>query len=188
MLKLYAVLLGGRADGCNTELHDVVFTVGNSLEETYPQLIKKWFGNKTRLHIDSSIELQYVDGHEISISLEKPQNAENRSLFFVNFGGYKKGYFGEIHNVDFYIATSKPEVLNRAKKDLCKSLQEQHCDDNHDVTTLMQQDSICDDITAINKIDQYYIHLTPTTQPSFLKIESYYRKLNLPELMQNITA
>ena len=57
MLKLFAVVLGGRADGCNTELHDVVFVVGKSLEESYPQLIDKWFGNKKRLHIDSSIEL-----------------------------------------------------------------------------------------------------------------------------------
>ncbi len=184
MLKLYAVLLGGRADGCNTELHDVVFTVGNSLEETYPQLVQKWFGNKNRLHIDSSIELKHVDGHEISISLEKPQNSENKSLYFVNFGGYKQGYFGEIHNVDFYISQSKPEVLARAKDELCKSLLEQHCDDNHDVTTLIQaQNEICDDITEINKIDQYYLHFKQTTQPSFLKIESYYRKLNLPELM-----
>jgi len=26
-IKLFAVYLGGRADGCNTELHDVVFNL-----------------------------------------------------------------------------------------------------------------------------------------------------------------
>lgn len=185
MLKLYAVLLGGRAEGCNTELHDVVFTVSNSLEESYPQLIKKWFGNTKRLHIDSSIELKHVDGHEIIISTDKPDTNTSKSLFFVNFGAYKQGYFGEIHNVNFYVAATKTEVLEKAKKELCKSLSEPHCDDNHEVNSLIVQDnSICDDITAINQIDNYYIHLMPSSMPSFLKIESYYRKLNIPELIQ----
>lgn len=183
MLKLYAVLLGGRADGCNTELHDVVFTVGNSLEETYSTLITKWFGTKNRLHIDSSIELKHVDGHEIIISTQKPDHNATKSLFFVNFGGYKQGYFGEVHNINFYVATSKPEALERAKKELGKSLLEPHCDDNHDVNCLVgENNSLCDDITLINKVDHYYIHLAPSSQPSFLKIESYYRKLNIPTL------
>jgi hypothetical protein len=51
-LKLFAVYLGGRAAGCMIETHDVVFVVGHSLEETYPQLIKKWFGIPEQLHID----------------------------------------------------------------------------------------------------------------------------------------
>lgn len=185
MLKLYAVLLGGRAEKCNTELHDVVFTVGNSLEETYPQLIKKWFGNTKRLHIDSSIELKHVDGHVITISSTPPDTITAKSLFFVNFGGYKPGYFGEIHNVNFYIAATKTEALERAKQELCKSLAEPHCDDNHEINSLIHQDNnLIDDICSINKIDQYYIHVAPTSQPSFLKINSYYRKLNLPELIQ----
>ena len=48
-IKLYAVYLGGRADGCNTELHDVVFTCGNKIEDTYMDLLDKWFGNADRL-------------------------------------------------------------------------------------------------------------------------------------------
>ena len=34
-IKLFAVYLGGRADGCNTELHDVVFTCGQKIQDTY---------------------------------------------------------------------------------------------------------------------------------------------------------
>jgi len=34
--KLFAVYLGVRADRCNIELHDVVFVVGTSIEDTYP--------------------------------------------------------------------------------------------------------------------------------------------------------
>ena len=42
--KLFAVLLGGRTQGCHLELHDLVFVVGSSLEESYPRLLTKWFG------------------------------------------------------------------------------------------------------------------------------------------------
>jgi hypothetical protein len=161
-------MLGGRALGCNTELHDTVFVTGHSLEETYPSLIKKWFGITKRLHIDSSIELQYVDGHEIVMNKEKP--SEDKKLFFVNFGAYQPDYFGEVHQVGFYVDTSKSAVLVRAKSDLCVSLLEPHCDDSLPV----------DDIIAIDQVDQHYIHLVPTTKTAKLMIQSTYRRLDVP--------
>ena len=42
--KLFAVYLGGRAPKCNTEIHDVVFTTGQSIEDTYEQLMDQWLG------------------------------------------------------------------------------------------------------------------------------------------------
>lgn len=166
MLKLFAVVLGGRATGCNTELHDIVFAVGESLENTYPQLIKKWFGNKYRLHIDSTIELKYVDGHEVIINKEKPK--EDKKLFFLNFGAYKPDFFGETHEVGFYVGSSKTEALAKAKKELCLQLIEPHCDDN----------VVVDDIISIDKVDGYHIHLIPTTQSCKLNIESSYQRLD----------
>ena len=53
-IKLFAVYLGGRADGCNTELHDVVFTCGQKIQDTYIDLLDKWFGNADRLHISQA--------------------------------------------------------------------------------------------------------------------------------------
>lgn len=167
MLKLFAVVLGGRADGCNIELHDVVFVVGHSLEETYPKLVNKWFGNKKRLHIDSTIELTHADNHEVFISKDKPTHG--KKLFFVNFGAYKPDYFGEKHEIGFYVASSKTEVLKRAKQDLCLSLVEPHCDDNLPI----------DDIISIDDVDQYYIHLVPTLESVKLNIESKYHRLDL---------
>lgn len=165
MLKLFAVVLGGRANGCNTELHDVVFAVGESLEKTHPQLINKWFGNKKRLHIDSSIELKYIDGHKITIKKEKYD--QNKKLFFVNFGGYKPDYFGETHEIGFYVGLSKTEVLTKAKNELCLQTKEPHCDDNLDI----------DDIITLDTVDNYHIHLQPTTQACKLNILSEYYKL-----------
>ena len=171
MSKLFSVLLGGRAKGCNTELHDTVFVVGDSLEETYPQLIDKWFGIPNRLHIDCSIELNHVDGHEITLST-KPTDNQNKSLYFVNFGAYKPNYYGELHEINFYVASSKPEVLARAKQDLCTSFITPHCDDNIDV----------DDIISINAIDNYHIHLHPSKITAPLAIKIGYHRLTAPEV------
>ncbi len=180
MLNLYAVLLGGRAAGCNIELHDVVFVVGESLEALYPHLVNKWFGGMTKsLHIDSSVALKYVDGHEIIISREnKEEKKEGDTLFFANFGGYKPGFFGEIHEVNFYIAPSRIAALARAKNELCKGLHQQHSDDH----------LVVDDVIAIDKIGPYQIELKPTTQPCHLQIESHYRKLNLPDILERAQA
>jgi len=49
MNKLFAVLLGGRAEGCNTELHDVVFVVDPSLEEAYLKLRRPIFRHEIYL-------------------------------------------------------------------------------------------------------------------------------------------
>jgi len=173
MLNLYAVLLGGRAHGCNIELHDVVFVVGHSLEEIYPQLVNKWFGGSSKsLHIDSSVELKYVDGHEVVIDSHQSEDA--KQLYFANFGGYKSGFFGEIHEVNFYVANSRIEALKRAKNELCVDMHQQHSDDH----------LIVDDLIMVDNVGHYHIHLKPTTQTCHLEINSYYRKLNLPDILE----
>lgn len=177
MPSLFAVLLGGRAKGCNVELHDVVFIAANTLEEAYPRLVHKWFGSKNRLHIDSSVELKYVDGYEITLSQTKPEN-HGKCLFFVNFGGYEPNYFGEIHHMNFFICEQKSQAVARAKEQLCVGLHLQHCDDNLEV------DELLDDIFAIETSDHYYIHLKPTMKDSSLNIISNYRKLDVPEIME----
>ena len=171
MNKLFAVLLGGRAPGCNTELHDTVFVVGESLESCYPQLVAKWFGSRHRLHIDSTVELNQVDGYDISLSPGKP-NENGLNLFFVNFGGYKPGVFGEIHQVQFYVAKTKAAALLRAREELCLALHEQHCDDNLPV----------DDLLLIDAVDNFYVHLTAATEKKELLIESYLRLLSVDKI------
>ena len=79
-IKLFAVYLGGRADGCNTELHDVVFTCGQKIQDTYIDLLDKWFGNADRLHIDSWVEINYVDGYTVSLLSKKTSQKINYFL------------------------------------------------------------------------------------------------------------
>lgn len=168
MLKLFAVYLGGRAERCNIELHDVVFVVSESISKSYQKLINKWFGITKMLHIDSYIELTYADEHEIIISKEKSKNM--KKLFYVNFGAYKKGYFGEVHESEFYVGTTKSEILMRAKNELCLNGIEPHCDDNVTV----------DDVIEINNVDQYYLHFIPVERRK-MNIISDYQRLDLSD-------
>ncbi len=177
MLKLFAVLLGGRAPGARIELHDVVFTVGTSLEARYPYLIHKWFGDVKRLHVDSSAELTVVDGYQVFIQSEPPPAERKQpSLYFVNFGGYHPGVFGEMHEMSFYVGHDKKEIVAKAKRDLCVDDFQQHCDDSHEIAV--------DDLLEINQVEQYYIHLEPTMAPNDIIIESSYRRLDVPKTVE----
>ena len=64
---LYLVVLGGRTEKANIELHDVRWVVGSKIEDTYDTLRKDWFGSSKGLHIDSYKKIQYIDGHKINL-------------------------------------------------------------------------------------------------------------------------
>lgn len=165
MKKLFAVYLGGRAFKCNTELHDVVFVSGETLEATYPLLLTKWFGDPQRLHIDSWVELNHVDGYQISLSRQKAFN--EKKLFFVNLGAYISGKFIELHENTFYVCENELEAKQRASKELCHGLERVHRDDLLDVN----------DCLELSEIDGYYLHIEKSDQPSLLKPTSRYHKI-----------
>lgn len=172
MLKLFAVMLGGRAPGCNTELHDVVFVVSDNIQNAYPKLVKKWFGEIRSLHIDSVAEVSIVDGHEISFSKTKP--ATTKKLFFVNLGGYEANYFGERHEADFFVADEIKEAVAKAKSRMGLNWHLQHTDDK----------LVVDDILEVQEIDGYHLCLTPIAKPSNIVITSDYFRLDVPEILE----
>lgn len=162
-MKLFAVYLGGRAPKCNTELHDVVFAVGESIEATYDQLMDKWFGDPLRLHLDSWIELRVVDGHRITLC--PVPAASDRKLFFINLGAYLPGQFTELHANAFAVATDEQEVKKRAKSELLPGTQSLHTDDLFDV----------DDCLEIAEVDGHHVHLEPTAEtPAFEPSNGYH--------------
>ncbi len=150
--KLFAVFLGGRAPKCNTELHDVVFVVGDAIEATYEQLMDKWFGDPLRVHIDSWMELRVVDGYRISLAAAAV--AQPRRLYFINLGAYLPGQFTELHANAFVVASDEREVKARAKGELLRGTQSVHTDDLYDI----------DDCLEIAEVDGYHIRLDPTTE------------------------
>ena len=164
-MKLFAVFLGGRAEKCNIELHDVVFTCADEITECYDDLLDKWFGDTKRLHIDSWVELKYIDGYEILLSKSKPNQHE--SLYFINLGGYDKNKFEELHESKFLVGSKTNTIKKRAKDELLIGYDQVHTDDLYDV----------DDCIKIDKVSEYYVHLIKTNIPERLEFNNGYHPL-----------
>ncbi len=135
-MKLFAVMLGGTAPGANTELHDTVFAAGETIESTYEQLMEQWFGSLSGLHIDSWLELDIVDGHRVTLRPEAP--AGPARLWFINLGAYRRGRFGELHEVAFLVAANGDDVKARAQATLLTGTDEQHTDDLLEVDHIIE--------------------------------------------------
>ena len=147
--KLFAVYLGGRAPRCNTELHDVVFVTGETIEATYDQLLDLWFGSPERLHLDSWMELDIVDGHRVRLA---ERAVDGKALYFINLGGYAAGLFTELHANMIVVAENAREAKARAKRELMRGGEEEvHTDDLYDV----------DDCLEISRIGPYHVVLEP---------------------------
>jgi hypothetical protein len=153
MPKLFAVYLGGNAAGSNIELHDVQFVVGETIEETYGDLLRQWYGVPDGLHLDSYMPLEVVDGHRVTLSRTK--KAHRNALFFVNLGAYRPGVFGEYHANKFIVAMDAAAVKQRARAELMQNWGSPvHKDD------LFELDE-CVKVSA----QGWHIHLEPADEP-----------------------
>ena len=114
--KLFAVMLGGNPTGAGVEIHDVVFTVGPTIEATQEQMLAAWFADGKAPHIDSWMELDVVDGARILLTSEINSH-EVLDLWHVNLGYYEMGNasFVEGHENLFVIAANAAEAKARAK-------------------------------------------------------------------------
>jgi hypothetical protein len=115
--KLFAVMLGGNPPGTGVEIHDVVFTVGPTLEATRSQMMAAWFAPGKAPHVDSWMELDTVDGARITLTRETVRPGEP-DLWHVNLGYYEAGpgCFREGHENVFVVAGSAEEAKARAKE------------------------------------------------------------------------
>ncbi len=174
---LYLVVLGGRVEKANIELHDVRWVVGSKIEDTYDTLRKDWFGSPKGLHIDSYKKIKYLDGYKINLrNVEnlkiKNNKFSNKSktkmkLWFVNIGGYDPSSMQEKHEFGLVIAKNKLEAKNIAKSKWLIGCKKKHKDDIASLETLIS----CDDCELIKKIDKWEIELTPNK--NFIE-ENYY--------------
>ena len=76
-LSLFIVVLGGRSLKSNIEIHDVRWVLGETIEDTFPELRKQWLGKKSGLHIDSYKCIKYIDGYQIVISKSNKDNLDS---------------------------------------------------------------------------------------------------------------
>jgi hypothetical protein len=152
MPSLFMVMLGGRHVRANTEVHDVVFAVGDSLEDTYTQLKNAWFGEQKGLHIDAWARVNGVESagkkYQIQFSDAQPQVADQK-LWLINLGGYDAREFGELHRYVLVVAPHAAEAKQRGKQYFDEKWQKQHTDRVLEV----------DDCIAIDCIHGRYVRL-----------------------------
>ena len=168
-MKLFAVFVGGKHPRANIELHDIRFVVGASLEATIPQLQAAWWGKPSSLHIDGYAELTEVDGWQVDLAQGLAPTGEERSLWFVNIGGYTPQLFGEQHTYLFLVGEDKAKAWTRARA-LSPEWSGRHKDNCVTV----------DEVVEVNGLlgEGWHVRLTtPATGAGPMRIISEYVKL-----------
>lgn len=164
--RLFAVYLGGRAPRAAIELHDMVFVAGDSIEDCYGQVLDQWFGTPGRVHIDSFLELDIVDGWKIELA--RAPAPQKEKLFFVNLGAYNGSDFTELHAVSFHVCAHAPTAKAAAMaKHFTRGETEPHKDDLLDV----------DDCIAIDAVNGWRVTLTRTNAVSAMRPSNAYHSI-----------
>ncbi len=161
-LSLFIVVLGGRSLKSNIEIHDVRWVIGESIEDTFPELRKQWFGMKRGLHIDSYKCIKYVDEYEIVVSKSNDDSlispkTKDLSLWFVNLGGYSPKKMYEEHEFKLVVASKAIDAKKQAKQNWVSNLRSKHNDDYSGIKNFEQ----IDDIHYIKRINNWEIKLVP---------------------------
>lgn len=151
-MNLYVFYLGGAAPGANIEVHDVQFAVAEKPEDAHASLGQRWYGTRKSLHIDAYGLVSWADGHAVTLSTEKQDT--DKTLYFINMGGYMPGALREEHEFTFLVASTAEEAKARAKKTLLTHCDHQHRDNFMEV----------DNCIPLEQIDGLYIHLTPQAE------------------------
>ena len=159
-LSLFIVVLGGRSLKSNIEIHDVRWVLGESLEDTFPELRKQWIGKRNGLHIDSYKRIKYVDGYKIEICKSDNNNSnntkkENELLWFINLGGYDPKKMYEEHEFTLVVAKKAIDAKRKARKKWISKSRNKHTDDFSSIQNFEQ----IDDVHSIKKIRNWEIKL-----------------------------
>ena len=159
---LFLVVLGGRAEKANVELHDVRWVVASKIEDTFDKLRMDWFGSLEGLHIDSYKKIEYVDGYKINLKKFEKKNNQlvnsikpKKKLWFVNLGGYDPSSMQEKHEFGLVVASSSLEAKNKAKSKWLNGYKKKHKDD---ITSLKNLNTF-DNFEHITKIGNWEIEL-----------------------------
>ena len=145
MPSLFIVMLGGRHARANTEVHDVVLAVGESLEDTYPQLKNAWFAEQKGLHIDAWAKINGLEFEGKSYALQFTNAAPNpadEKLWLINLGGYDPHEFGELHRYVLIVAQNAMVAKQRGKAYFARHWQKQHTDRVLDVDGCLAIDQV----------------------------------------------
>ena len=141
-------MLGGKHPRARIEVHDIVACIGHSLEDTYPQLHRDWFGDPKHLHIDAWMRIEGIDGYRLHFSQQVP-SPDALKLYLINLGGYLPLEFGEAHRYILVSAHNAQEAKQKGKSQLIPAWEKAHTDAVIDV----------DDCLPLDHVNGRYIHL-----------------------------
>ena len=112
-MKLFMFYVGGQCKNSNIELHDVRFSVGETIDACYDDLRQQWWSDPASLHLDCWGAVDQADGFDVEVTTETIA-AGAESLFFVNVGGYDAGEFAELHRNVLLVARDASSAKQRA--------------------------------------------------------------------------
>jgi len=162
--KLFMVYVGGMAEGCHVELHDVRFVIGDSIEACYDDLRAQWWGKPESLHLDCWGAVHWADGHSVELR-DAPQEG-GPSLWFVNLGGYDPKLFTELHENLLVVADDAREAKKRALAQI------ENWVSPHKDNVLTVETSV--DVSESVARQGRYVHLTPDTEEQPFAFEARY--------------
>ncbi|GAA4162991.1 DUF1543 domain-containing protein [Chryseobacterium ginsenosidimutans] len=113
-MKLFYIILGATPKGRNIEQHDVFFGIAESLKDLVPEIKEFWKEADGKIHLDCYQEVKFADGYEVRI-IEKGEKTSEEQLYFINLGGYKKGFFEEFHEQHLMVGKSMSDIVKKAK-------------------------------------------------------------------------
>lgn len=149
------VYVGGKHKNSLIELHDIRFVVAHSIEESFNELQKSWWGVPSSLHLDCWGILKNIDGYDITLKDYPPQNPHK--LYFINLGGYNPLEFTELHKNICVVAEDGKEAAKKAKQQIL-NWQSPHKDYVHAIDDVIDiQETIAD--------KKSYIHLDFSNKP-----------------------
>ena len=153
--RLYLVVLGGRSNKSNIELHDVRWVIGENIESTLPQLRNQWFGIRKGLHIDSYTCIETVDGYRVELGKSSDCKRGNQRLWFVNLGGYDPEKLAEQHHFGLIVSPTMVLAKQEAKERWLLDLEKVH---NDNISELDRIDPI-DNCLPIDELQGWKIVL-----------------------------
>ncbi|WP_434640689.1 DUF1543 domain-containing protein [Klebsiella sp. I138] len=158
-MHLFMFYVGGNAGKSNIEVHDIQFVVAQTPEQAWPALREAWFGDADKIHIDGYSRISWADGYDVTLAKTPARGREK--LFFVNAGGYRPDTLAELHEFDLFVAHDAREAKEKALKTLLCGAWQQHKDNLQAV----------DDCLLLEKVGDWYLHLTPNAGGSAAKPE-----------------
>ena len=115
--KLFMVLIGCKPQGRHTEQHDIFFGIADQLRDLIPEMLSFWPEAEGDMHVDGWREVTQVDGQDIKgVGRTDVVPANQKALFFINLGGYKKDEFEEFHYKIVVAAAEKSTAIKAAKQ------------------------------------------------------------------------